>query len=968
MTTQIKIDNIDSGALTTLTSLSTGLKISTIVYPGTETATNSAGGETINLTGSGFQSGCNILVGTTSASVVTFISSTQVSFVAPALSAGTYVMYVINPDGGTCISIPGLSYHGVPQWSTAAGTLGNAYSTGSFTDTVVATSTDTVTYSLLSGTLPTGATLNSSTGTISGTSPNVGNATTYTFQINATNAENQTTARTFSITINPDIVTWSSPTNNTTYTSAVNSAISNVTLSANSAAGRSITYTANALPTGLSISGANITGIPTATTTSSSLLTATAANSGATATDTINWIISVGNDTYFSQVTLLLAGNGTNGANNNTFYDGSTNHFAITRYGDTPQGTFSPYSTTGGSVYFDGSTGYLSISDNSAFNLVGDFTIECWINLTTFVDGKTILSKGYPGSDGPFLLYTDGVNNKISYYASSNGSSWDIASQVTVLSSPQTGTWYHIAITRSSNTYRTFANGVLISTFTSSLSPVVNASPVTIGGTNYINGYISNLRIVKGTALYTATFTPPTTFLTAISGTSLLTGQYNSVFSDNSSNNFTVTHNSGTRQDTFSPYRTTSSYSTSTVGGSVYLDGTGDYLTMAQNAAFNFGTGAFTVEAWVYLTAYPSGVVTSIISLGIGATGGLNYSGWALAYDSTSIRFYRYDGAQTNYTVSTAIPLNTWCHVVAVRNGSSNLSIFLNGTQIYNNASASLSYNNVNSDPLYVGYWKSGASPGTVGLLTGYVSDARIVNGTAVYDPTLTTLTVPTAPLTAITNTSLLLNFTNAGIIDGAMKANFETFGDVKISNAQSKYGGSSIYFDGSGDYLYTKPSANYAMGSGDFTIELWYYPISQTSTNNSLLATWNTTWSANKWTFLAPYGTKYYFSANNFDSSPYWLTSISIVTNNAWVHIAITRSGSTWRMFINGTVESTMTQSGALDDGTAASMDGLYIGAQFYTGETGRYINAYIDDLRITKGVARYTTNFTPPSALAGQ
>ena len=391
---------------------------------------------------------------------------------------------------------------------------------------------------------------------------------------------------------------------------------------------------------------------------------------------------------------------------------------------------------------------------------------------------------------------------------------------------------------------------------------------------------------------------------------------------------------------------------------------------MAQNAAFNFGTGAFTVEAWVYLTAYPSGL-TSIISLGDGATGGLNYSGWALAYDSTSIRFYRYDGTETNYTVSTAIPLNAWSHVVAVRNGSSNLSIFLNGTRIYNNASASLSYNNVNANPLYIGWWKSGASPGTVAVLTGYVSDARIVNGTAVYNPTLTTLTVPTAPLTAITNTSLLLNFTNAGIIDGAMKTNFETFGDVKISNAQSKYGSTSIYFDGAGDYLYTKPSANYAMGSGDFTIELWYYPISQTSINNSIMSTW-TTWSANKWSFFAPYASgypnKYFFGANNFDSSPYYLISTSNITNNAWVHIAITRSGSTWRMFINGTVESTMTQSGALDDGTAASMDGLYIGANFYSGESGRYINAYINDLRITKGVARYTANFTPPSLLPGQ
>ena len=140
MTTQIKIDNIDSATVTTLTAGSTP-KVSAIVYPGSETATNTAGGETITLNGSGFQSGCNVLVGSTSASVVTFVSTTQITFVAPAQTAGTYVMYIINPDGGTGISIPGLSYHGVPQWTTASGSLGNAYATASLSQTVVATST-----------------------------------------------------------------------------------------------------------------------------------------------------------------------------------------------------------------------------------------------------------------------------------------------------------------------------------------------------------------------------------------------------------------------------------------------------------------------------------------------------------------------------------------------------------------------------------------------------------------------------------------------------------------------------------------------------------------------------------------------------------------------------------------------------------------------------------------------------------
>ena len=164
MTTKIDLTNIADTALTTLT----GPKVTTIVYPGDDTATDTAGGQTINLTGSGFQSGCSVLVGSTAASVVSFISSTQISFTAPVQTAGTYVLYVINPDGGTAISIPGISYSGTPNWTTTAGSLGTAYETGAISATLTATGDAPITYTLVSGTLPTGSSLNSN-GTLSGT-------------------------------------------------------------------------------------------------------------------------------------------------------------------------------------------------------------------------------------------------------------------------------------------------------------------------------------------------------------------------------------------------------------------------------------------------------------------------------------------------------------------------------------------------------------------------------------------------------------------------------------------------------------------------------------------------------------------------------------------------------------------------------------------------------------------------------
>jgi hypothetical protein len=247
----------------------------------------------------------------------------------------------------------------------------------------------------------------------------------------------------------------------------------------------------------------------------------------------------------------------------------------------------------------------------------------------------------------------------------------------------------------------------------------------------------------------------------------------------------------------------------------------------------------------------------------------------------------------------------------------------------------------------------------------GYLSDLRLVVGTCIYTGNFIP---PTSPLTAIANTSLLTNFTNAGIIDQTGKNNLETLGGAQLSTAVKKYNNASIYFDGTGDYLYSPPNLNYAMGSGNFTIEFWYYPVTHTNTDPTIMGNYNATWTSNKWAFHAPhasYASKYSFWVNNYAAGSAILVSTSNITNGAWAHIAITRSGSTWRMFVNGTIQATTTSSVALDGGTAASMDGFYIGANFYSSGGGRHINAYIDDLRITKGYARYTANVTPPTAI---
>ena len=104
-------------------------RVSTITYPGDDTAADTAGGQTIILTGSGFVAGANVLINGSAVGVVSVVSSTSITFTSPANSTGSYVVYVVNPDGSTAIAIPGIQYSGTPTWTTAAGTLGNVYET-----------------------------------------------------------------------------------------------------------------------------------------------------------------------------------------------------------------------------------------------------------------------------------------------------------------------------------------------------------------------------------------------------------------------------------------------------------------------------------------------------------------------------------------------------------------------------------------------------------------------------------------------------------------------------------------------------------------------------------------------------------------------------------------------------------------------------------------------------------------------
>ena len=213
-------------------------------------------------------------------------------------------------------------------------------------------------------------------------------------------------------------------------------------------------------------------------------------------------------------------------------------------------------------------------------------------------------------------------------------------------------------------------------------------------------------------------------------------------------------------------------------------------------------------------------------------------------------------------------------------------------------------------------------------------------------------------------NVSLLLHGEGSNgstdITDSSSFANVITAsGNAAISTAQSKFGGSSIYFDGSGDFVTSPTSANLNIfTSGDFTLECWVYANSFTTSPYIV----STTRGASPWygrcaLQITSSGTINFYTVGDSGSGAVVSSTSSAISTGAWNHIAVSRSGSTTRIFVNGVVGFT----GAI--GTTSTLSQrLELGAAAFNNSN--YFSGYIDDLRITKGVARYTANFTPPTA----
>jgi len=200
---------------------------------------------------------------------------------------------------------------------------------------------------------------------------------------------------------------------------------------------------------------------------------------------------------------------------------------------------------------------------------------------------------------------------------------------------------------------------------------------------------------------------------------------------------------------------------------------------------------------------------------------------------------------------------------------------------------------------------------------------------------------------------------TNGAIFDNAMMHDIETVGNAQISTSVKKYGTGSLAFDGTGDYLSIRNSRTLALSSSNFTIEAWVY-ANALGSYNGVIAQWpDNGGTANN---------SYVLESVGYDMQFYWVSGTTLygpatlgtITTGSWIHYAICRIGNTLYPFKNGILGTTVSITQTLNSPTSA----ITIGGAVAGG--GDW-NGYIDDLRVTKGYARYTANFTPPTSAHG-
>lgn len=608
-------------------------RISSIDYPGDDTAADPAGGQIVYIDGSGFQTGIVVYLDGSAVGTTTLISSTRLSFITPAKASGNYSLSIVNTDGGTATSLNNIQYSGVPTWSTSSGSLGTVYETQNFNYNLSATSDSTVTYELTSGSIPGGATLYTANGGIRGSANAVEGSTTSSFTIDAVDLEEQNTSRNFSITVLPDSVTWVTPSSSTTTVTQNQGNVYSLTLDASSGSNNNITFTANTLPTGISLVGNTISGTLSSVGNSSTLITATISTTNRIGTRIIDWIVNAdvvtwitpSSDTTVTQyeyTNYTITLNATSSFGSSITYSANSWPTGITLSGNTANGTL----TSSGNV----STLVTATSDESgtAESKVINFVVQpdavTWTtpssattNISQYEQTSYTLTLDAASAAGRSITFTTNTlptgltlsTNTISGTLSSPGNVSTLVTGTTAVTNRSNTRVLNFTVTQDSISWTTPSSNVTVTQYeqTSYLLTLSASSAAGRAVTYAANSLPTGLTLSSGTISGTlSTVANTTTLLTATAATTNRTGTRQIQFNVQQD---VVTWNSPANGTTYTVNQNDSASialsATSAAGRSISYSATGlpSGLSVSGNNIVGTYTGSGSSTATVTATA-----------------------------------------------------------------------------------------------------------------------------------------------------------------------------------------------------------------------------------------------------------------------------------------------------------------------------------------------------------------------------
>ena len=377
-------------------------------------------------------------------------------------------------------------------------------------------------------------------------------------------------------------------------------------------------------------------------------------------------------------------------------------------------------------------------------------------------------------------------------------------------------------------------------------------------------------------------------------------------------------------------------------GASALFDGTGDYLVVQSNPLPT--SGSFTVEFWLRPSAL-SGIKPVWSNRDTGGTnrGVLYLSGAGLTW---------WNG-DDNLNYSGSLTVNTWHHIACVKDGSTR-RLFVDGAGMVTDSGGYVA-----GDLFQIGRADySGTAFSSE--LPGHIDEFRVSNS-ARYT---TTFTPSTTPFVNDDNTIFLLHAdgTDASTFfddDNGVRASRALIaqGNAQVDTAQSKFGGSALLCDGTGDYLLSPQGPQWDFGTSSFTIEYFirfnaintlYVPIGLRASGAINNGEW--------WCEITAAENKMYWGFKNFAGTTYYvnlaLAGTAFATGQ-WYHIALVNNAGTAQMYVNGTATGA---TSALSGSFGISTTDLWVGA----GAGAYSLNGWMDEIRISN-TARYTTTFTP-------